>query len=541
MKKYLFFLSAVSIALFTACSSADDLAESEPEGLTPEERAAIIAEANMDSEVQIRLGMGSRSSSITRAPLESDEDGLFTTPTASDPGGAKYLGIYCLAQKNQKDVADPGPVAPTSILWNSNDATKLFYLMNRNQAARVVKVTGGTVGNVDLAPDQSVSEVQFMNGSLTDSQIYFYPYGNWYNYYFYGYYPRQEASYISETSNKISVNYTITGTEDIIYGSAAPSGADADEGYNAKYMRKLQTDGDDLSDLPKLAMNHKLAQLRFYVKTSSNSYIKDGYGIGNGDKKFKIENLQMTQVPDGWTLTIADRTTPANEGKLTRNGSSLATINVKQMTLNNDGSVNTSSDENTFNQSNLENSRQDILYTGSELSYWKVVAGTTPGTYVWQASTKELYDADGSHVELAKNADLPAAIQENLGKNYRVWKDVNANNEPDEKANDPLFLGYAMVPTTEMMTGQTITGRGDATIPYVDFKIYYTNGAGGDSWTFTDQAITKPADGFEAGKVYNVILNIPTPEEIAMIATLEDWEWVSVTAGGAQNINVEVE
>ena len=484
MKKYLFFLSALSLSLFTSCSK-DDLAQE----LSPEEQAAIIAEANLDSEVQIRLGMGSQSNTsvaeITRAPLESTSGGLFETKAGN------YLGIYCLAQKPQTTPATPGPVAENQISWTSA-ANTLQYLMERNQPAQVkILHSGDYIGNVLLSAD--ACDVQFLemgnNGEPTgNGKIYYYPYGNWYNYHFYGYYPRQTTG-ITEAANKITVDYTIDGTQDIIYAKATPPTADVDKGFNAKYMRSLQTAGyNELEDLPKLAFEHKLTQLRFYVKCSSATYNTYGYAteIGNSSpykKLFQIQNLALTSVPNGCTLTIADRATPANEGKLERKGTTVADIPVKKMTLLPSGAV------------------------------------------------------DEDHTDNTDVFDGTAATR------------VNIPYVPDGGSDSPTLLGYAMIPTTEMMTGFTLTGREEPTKPYITFTIYAgetkdnstSATIAGSEYTPVDQVIAVPTGGLEAGKVYNVILNIPPPEEIHMHATLDQWVTVEVTEASAQNINMTIE
>jgi hypothetical protein len=85
-----------------------------------------------------------------------------------------------------------------------------------------------------------------------------------------------------------------------------------------------------------------------------------------------------------------------------------------------------------------------------------------------------------------------------------------------------------------MMTGLTITDRTDPTIPYLVFTIYHgakktgdnTDDGKGQVYTSEEMAIEVPSGGFVAGKVYNVVLNIPPPEEIHMHATLDTWEVV---------------
>ena len=489
MKKYLFFLSALSLSLFTACSSGDDLAAA-PELTQAEKDAAIIAEANQDSEVEIRLGFSSQSNStaVTRAPLESDANGLFTTPTG------KYLGIYCLAQKPQKESGTTGYIAENAIDWTGAKST-LQYLMERNQPAKVaIKQTGEYLGNVLLAQD--VSEVQFLevdNGNVTNNGIiYYYPYGNWFNYYFYGYYPRQSGNAVHEEATKVTVDFTIDGTDDIIYAKAVPTtsttGAnpesDVDRGFNAKYLRSKQENGaNHLVDLPGLTMKHKLTQLRFWVKCSSGTYQSYGYGTGENDKKFQVQAMVMKDVPDGWTLTVAERNTLANEGTMARKGTSTTDIDVKKMTLNNDGTVNQDADKT--NNSNV-------------------------------------FANDGS-----VKIDIPYV--------------------PDGSQAKPTLLGYAMVPTTKMLDGE-YSAQATPTAPNITFELN-VNGRTYTADELGSLNIEVPSGqdantgewGFQAGKVYNVILNIPPPEEIHMHATLDEWVTVDVTTSDPQNITLDID
>ena len=484
MKKYLFFLSAVSMAMFTACSSEGDLADA-PKTLSQEEYNAIVAEATSPSDVQIRLGLGSQASSVTRAPLESDADGLFTTPTSTDPGGAKYLGIYCLAQQNQttSGTLPVGSVATENISWATpaSDAareTQKFYLMYNNQAARVVKLAANDkIGDITLT--DPASEVQFMNDALSGTKTYYYPYGNWYNYHFYGYYPRQTTG-ITETTDKVTVNYTIDGTQDIIHGTAKPAvAADLATGFNAKYIRRLQSESNyDLDHLPAMAMEHKLTQVRFWVKTTSTNYTAYGYGTGQNDKKFKITSLKLTQVPTNWTLTVADKSATDNtEGQLLpQSNLGLADITPKYMVLLNDGKT---------------------------------------------SDPTQTSDAEG----------------------LATAKDIEQTTK---------LIGYAMIPTTEMMDNSSIaiTDRDDKTVPYFDFTISYTDASNNEStFEFLNQKITLPTqtvgsnqvEGLLANRVYNVIIDVPVPEEIDMTATLDQWITVTVTETSPQNISVNVD
>ena len=74
MNKYLFIIGFAGMALFTACSTADELAADIPipsPGLTEEEKALIV-EAGKDSDVPITLGSAGSSRATTRSPLDEN-------------------------------------------------------------------------------------------------------------------------------------------------------------------------------------------------------------------------------------------------------------------------------------------------------------------------------------------------------------------------------------------------------------------------------------------------------------------------------------
>ncbi len=393
MKKYLFFLSMLSMLLLTACSSEDDIATA-PE-LTQEEKDAIIAEAGQNSDVPIRLGMGSLSTSttVTRAPLEplpTESDGLFETPTG------KYLGIYCLAQKPQLAVNSIGPVAVSDIKWNSGKST-LHYLLEHNQPAKVELMNAGSsIDNIVLTQKSSVIKLldpNTLNNNTPTVVDAYYPFGNWYNYYFYAYYPRQDTGSIVD-EKKVTVNFEINGTEDILWSKKAKpiDVAQVDSGFNAKYMRKHQTNASDIYEhLPKFELEHKLTQLRFWVKCSWATHETYGYGSDVGDKLLQIEDLKVSGVPVNWTLTVADRDHEENEGKLTQTDTTTEDLPIWQMTVNNAGEVTAFSDSYVFNQANPSSTRKHIPYV------------------------------------------------------------------PDGSADKPLGLGYAMIPTTAMLNNAAPT------------------------------------------------------------------------------------
>ena len=116
MRQYLFILGLVGTALFTACSTADDLISEDPNGTPLDDQAtetALIAEASQNSDVSIALVAG-QSRGSTRAPLNStevDDEGYgnFTTEDG------RYIGVFCLATGTQNGVSNIPTALPLII------------------------------------------------------------------------------------------------------------------------------------------------------------------------------------------------------------------------------------------------------------------------------------------------------------------------------------------------------------------------------------------------------------------------------------------
>ena len=310
MKKYLFILGLVGTALFTACSSADDLVKTEipSQGLTEEEKALIV-EAGQDSDVPITLGTVANSRAMTRTPIEPEiGTTLFTTPAN------QYLGVFCLAQGKQAGapsiVPDDG-----NILWNSSD----YAMWLNNVPAIVSKHTASTVSPIDGGFSLDYSYVQFMKDidSSPAVKIYYYPFGNWYYYDFYAYYPRQASGNVWVGQGRVVVSYTITGKEDIIWARAIggtsvtdPVTSNSVKSYSAKYMRlsKEDLDGNGSPDhtefevVPGLAFDHKLTQFVFSVKP----HFEDRVELNT--KGYRVTKMEVIDVYNQLELYAADKT-----------------------------------------------------------------------------------------------------------------------------------------------------------------------------------------------------------------------------------------
>ena len=289
MNKYLFILGLVGTALFTACSTADDLVADIPStGLTEEENALIV-EANKDSDVPITFGpIGSRQHALTRAPLD---DNAFTIG-----GGA--LGVYCLAAGKQ--LGAPGTV-PDDINWK--DDPLATWLNNvpaniNNTGASNTPIQGG---------DASYNYVEFRQFTPEKKAINrYYPFGNWYNYDFYAYYPRvapSKTSY-SDTGKACLAELPedkLNGKMDIIWAHASSTDEiDGVKAYSSKYIRLKKVNGaSDYEIAPTFEFNHLLSQFVFSIKPH------EGDESELFSKGFAVSGLKFTGIPTKLQLVVA--------------------------------------------------------------------------------------------------------------------------------------------------------------------------------------------------------------------------------------------
>ena len=301
MNKYLFIIGFAGMALFSACSTSDELAADIPipsPGLTEEEKALIV-EAGKDSDVPITLGSVANSRAMTRTPIEPEiGTTLFTTPAN------QYLGVFCLAQGKQAGapsiVPDDG-----NILWNSSD----YAMWLNNVPAIVSKHTASTVSPIDGGFSEDYSYVQFMKDDFSGTKLYYYPFGNWYYYDFYAYYPRQASGNVWVGQGRVVVSYTITGKEDIIWARAIggtsvtdPVTSNSVKSYSAKYMRLKKEETTEINIVPGLAFDHKLTQLVFSVKP----HFEDSLQLK--ERGYRVKKMEVIDVYNQLELYAADKT-----------------------------------------------------------------------------------------------------------------------------------------------------------------------------------------------------------------------------------------
>ena len=291
MNKYLFIIGFAGMALFTACSTADDLVSEKPIETPPVEEPkenALIAEASQNSEVPITIGFSGNSRATTRSPLNESDFKI--------AGGG--LGVYCLAAGKQTDA--PSSV-PNDINWKDDPLATWLDNVPAN-------VSNEGVGDNPIAGGASTYNfVEFRKFSPTSGpMIRYYPFGNWYNYDFYAYYPRVAPANtsFSDTGKACFAELPETrlnGKMDIIWAHA--SSDDEIEGvkaYSSKYIRLKKVNGaSDYGIAPTFEFNHLLSQFVFSIKPHEGD---EAELFSNG---FAVSGLKFTGIPTKLQLVVA--------------------------------------------------------------------------------------------------------------------------------------------------------------------------------------------------------------------------------------------
>ena len=469
MKKYLFILGLVGTALFTACSTADDLvAEIPSQGLTDEEKALIV-EAGQDSDVPITLGSVASSRAMTRTPIDPFLGTiLFETPFDEDypnpaAGKSQYLGVFCLAMGKQEG-APSVAVATDDIKWSTHQYVNWL----NNVPAKVSKFDHTSGDDSPIAgggADEDFSYIQFMKGDYTGTRFYYYPFGNWYYYDFFAYYPRQTSG-IDVGYNVVDVDFTIDGSQDIIWAHAEGGSIVTDpvtdndvKSYSAKYMRlskeDLDEDGNpdhtDFEIVPGLDFKHKLTQLVFSVKPHDT----DAAELHR--KGFKLTGLSLKNVYENLQLRVAAKGDYA---------ASAGTLEIKAGSTVTDIPARKATDDSSPFPIRVASKYQD--------ENWVVDANEKEVGYVIVPSTSLI-----------------------SGKTYNQYLVNIQMQQQDENGKYPNEDGYSGsdVPDTVIILKE----------PTAD-----VDGDGNP-------------DGFAAGYKYNITLEIYNPTEIQATATLVGW------------------
>ena len=331
MNKYLFIFGLVGTALFTACSSADDLTEEKPNEASAVDKAkeaTLILEAGQDSDVPIALGMlGSRRYAMTRLPLESTDFQI--------SGG--NLSVYCLATGIQVGAPNISaiPASADDIVWN--DPNKIAnWLVNQ---PAIVSYYNGTGASPITGGSSSYSYIQFWKDGVVKER--YYPFGNWYSYDFFAYYPRvgDASTSYSDTGKSCFAKLTLDGKSDAIWAHASSTDViDGVKAYSSKYIRLKKevdedgTPGPDYSEyqiVPEFEFQHLLSQFVFTIKP----HAADATELS--DKGFAVKGMKFTEIPTQLQLVVASKESSHKSGDL-ENLETPVTGNIKLWTSGTD-------------------------------------------------------------------------------------------------------------------------------------------------------------------------------------------------------------
>ena len=314
MNKFLYILGLAGVALFSACSTSDDLSIGDSSAVDKAKESVLIYEAGQNSEVPITLGVG-QSRGLTRAPLNStDVDvegyGNFTTEDG------RYIGVFCLATGTQNGVSNI-PTAVATNHWSADANGELGGLL--------VKLK-----DVPAKVTQSGSTYSFKFWRITGDkeEHYYYPMSNWMKYNFYAYYPQSNSSTIvinedveSQKSKVEVTGYEIDGSQDLIWGMSDQvnqAGVAADP-YGAKYFRLARqgAGGGDISAYyPEFKFKHQLVQFNFFVKAADDA----AYNILNDVVKAKVTDMYIENAIYKLKFCVASQAGSFDDCKLTKDG-----------------------------------------------------------------------------------------------------------------------------------------------------------------------------------------------------------------------------
>jgi len=249
-------INLLAAVILTGCSADDE----------PLYESQVVE----NSAVEISLGLASTpvgSEESMRAMVVNDNPNLFSLN--ENHGG---LGIFCLATSRLSAKA-----SIPNIDWTVSDNNVCM-----DNVSAIAKVRNFGQGNVT---------------SIEWENHYYYPMGGWYKYSFYGYSPHVTSPEIA--SDKVTVDYVLDGTQDVIWGSTG------DTEYYATYFTA------HLGETPSLRMQHLLTGLRFRAIAGD-----DKEGVTVDSRGIRVTCIEIANVPVHQTLTLADRTNPENIGTL---------------------------------------------------------------------------------------------------------------------------------------------------------------------------------------------------------------------------------
>ncbi len=228
------------------------------------------------TEEKTEIKLGSSTASLgTRAAIKGDGSGSILG-----------LSVWCLAKGTMVE-----NMSPQEIVW--------FGTQPENKTCCIMKnVKANIVGN----------EVRWEDVTTP----HYYPVTQFYRYEFYANYPYTTDVIYGTNNNSVSANYTIDGTQDLLWGRAT---SDDDYAWSAKYFR--HNGGQTTENRPNIVLQHMLTRLVFHVKPGASVAIEgkdenkpedEGEFDFTAARKMTVDSLQICNAYTKLNLIIADRT-----------------------------------------------------------------------------------------------------------------------------------------------------------------------------------------------------------------------------------------
>jgi hypothetical protein len=278
--------------------------------------------------------------------------------------------------------------------------------------------------------------------------------------------------------------YEIDGSQDILWGMSDPTDATAVSStakdaapYSSKYYRlkRKEVGEEDIANFyPKLRFYHKLAQFRFFVKAAKASDNPSDHTILD---KLKAMNMQVTDMYIGnainrLELVVADQS-GEYDGDLFWFGNYLATkaLPIKAIGLDTDRFVDGEDEgDEVDNPLEITTDDKDEVLSGDPVGYIMLAPPSIPS---FNATFNNHSSEEPASEEPATNKHI-----------YQLYLKVKYDTAPGE--DDPK-------PTTNVLA-------------------------------LSLDPLVVGLETFDEGNIYNIIVNVQSPEQISATAVLQEWK-----------------
>ena len=405
-----------------------------------------------DSEVEIKLS--SNSSPLTRRGHLFEEEDPETGAIKFSTLTGRRLGVFCLASNKQMANAPAYVTAPN---WNNKGVTGKSDVVLWNEQATVLQ------GNVDF------------------STVKYYPATNWYCYDFYAYHQGssdESTLALSEDGKQITIEKTIDGQDDVIWGKASLTEAEKNAlvytnengisenygkyAYSARFFRR-QMDASGVITPAALKMEHSLCRFTFTVEVGDEAA-----------RGMKISSIALLDMPYNFKMVLANNTYGLT-------GSDL------QSALDEEGSIIPESID-------MENTKDLVL----------------AGRYqYWDEETSKYGEKYSDALSYTIPANAGVGTTHTLDGNDATWYGFAGNRQWFPNAN------ILAIPGLNEYTIRIALETAEGTSLICDQPLPFGNAEG---LMGSDAVPAKP------GYSYNVKIKVYGPQKIGISAELKDWE-----------------